>query len=64
MDDHDIKKMQEVASRKRSLEMIDRQNEQIDAKMKELTRQQAKEEELLLEELPEEVKEEVFMVLQ
>lgn len=64
MNDNDIKKMQEIASRKKSLEMINIRNKHIDAEMEKLKQQQAKEDKLLLAELPEEVREEVFMILQ
>lgn len=67
MKPEDIQKMQEVASRstkEQHLKWMSNHGEEIDAKMQELRQQGMKEEEELLRELPEEAREEAFMVLE
>lgn len=58
--------MQEVASRlteRKTLEVIEKRQEELDAKMRELRQQEIEQEKMLLEELLEEEREEAFMVL-
>lgn len=67
MNHDDIKKMQEVASRltkRKTLEVIEKRQEELDAKMRELRQQEIEQEKMLLEELLEEEREEAFMVLE
>lgn len=66
MNHDDIKKMQEVASRlteRKTLKVIEKRQEELDAKMRELRQQEIEQEKMLLEELLEEEREEAFMVL-
>lgn len=54
MNYEDIKKMQEVSSRltrEKSLELMNKMKEDIDAKMKELRQQEIEQEKMFLEEL-------------
>lgn len=62
----DIKKMQEVASRltrEESLKMVNERKEIIDSKMEEIKQQEIEQDKIFLEELSDEEREEVFMVL-
>jgi len=66
MNHDDIKKMQEVASRlteRKTLEVIEKRQEELDAKMRELRQEEIEQAKMLLEELLEEEREEAFMVL-
>ncbi len=67
MNDEKIQVMQEVSSRlneKQYLKWMHDHAEEIDAKMQEIRQQDMNEEEELLKELPEEAREEAFMVLE
>ncbi len=66
MNPNDVEKLQEVSSRvtrEHSLKFMEKNKEKIDAEMQKLIQSGLKEEQLALEELSEEEREDAFMVL-